>query len=117
MKTKVDKIEIEGVTYVPEATSKSKVIEIDGSESPWVIGEKYLIRTVTMIQVGRLVTVTGNELVLKDASWVADTGRFHTALATGELKEVEPFIDDVIVSRGAVVDATKWRHELPISQK
>jgi len=85
--------------------------------SPWVVGKCYLIRTVTMTNTGRLVAVTDNELVLEDAAWVADTGRFYSALKTGDLNEVEPFIGRVIVGRGAIVDATEWMHELPKEQK
>jgi len=74
--------------------------------SHWKMGKIYLIRTVTMIQVGRLVAVTDKELVLEDAAWIADTGRFSDALKSGELKEVEPFPDgQVIVGRGAIIDA------------
>src|SRR3990167_4090803 len=47
---------------------------------PWKIGKCYLIRTVTMIDTGRLVEVTEQELVLEDAAWIADTGRFADAL-------------------------------------
>jgi hypothetical protein len=86
--------------------------------SPWEIGKNYLIRTVTMIQTGRLVTVTQQELVLEDAAWIADTGRFADALKSCEFDEVEPFPSDrqVIVGRGAIVDAIQI-HELPRNQK
>ncbi len=84
---------------------------------PWMIGEKYLIRTVTMTQVGRLTHVYSGELVLDEASWVADTGRFHDALAKGTLSEVEPIIGPAIIGRGAIVDACLWKHELPKVQK
>ena len=77
-------------------------------DSPWEIGKNYLIRTVTMIQTGRLVAVTGQELVLEDAAWIADTGRFAEALKTGKFSEVEPFpAGRVIVGRGAVIDAVQ----------
>jgi hypothetical protein len=74
----------------------------------WEIGAVYLIRTVTMIDTGRLVAVTEHELVIEDAAWIADTGRFSDALKKAEFGEVEPFPDGrVIVGRGAVVDAVK----------
>lgn len=74
--------------------------------SHWVIGKAYLIRTVTMIQTGRLVKVTDKELVLEEAAWIADTGRFSDALVTLNFNEVEPFPDGlVIVGRGAIIDA------------
>lgn len=119
MKTKIEELTIEGVTYIPKnsITESTKVIELNGQESPYVLGEKYLVRTVTMTQLGRLIMITDKELVLENACWVADTGRFSAALLTGELNEVEMFCSDVIVSRGAIVDATIWLHDLPIKTK
>lgn len=76
--------------------------------SPWSIGENYLIRTVTMIDTGRLVMVTEHELVLEDAAWIPDTGRFANSIAKAEFSEVEPFpTGQVIIGRGAIVDAVK----------
>lgn len=95
--------------------------EIGGCNSPqqdhpWKIGENYLIRTVTMIQVGRLESVGEHELLLSSAAWVADTGRFYDALKTGKLNEVEPFLNDVIVGRSSICDASIWTHKLPREQ-
>lgn len=84
---------------------------------PWVLGKNYFIRTVTIHLIGKLCFVSDKELLLKDASWVADRGRFHDALKTGELNEVEPFVNNVIVNRGSVIDATVWGHCLPTEQK
>lgn len=83
----------------------------------YVVGRAYLIRSVTHYYVGRLVAVTATDFVLTDASWVADTGRFHDCLKTGSLNEVEPFILPVIVSRAPIIDATEWTHPLPREQK
>lgn len=83
----------------------------------WQIRKNYVIRTVTMIQVGTLVKVTPDELVLKNAAWVADTGRWHNFLKSGSVNEVEPFVDDVIVGRHSIIDATLWKHELLTKQK
>ena len=75
-------------------------------DAHWQIGKVYLIRTVTMIQTGRLIQVADKELVLEDAAWIADTGRFSHALTSLEFGEVEPFPDgQVIIGRGAVIDA------------
>ena len=77
---------------------------------PYQLGKVYLIRTVTMIQTGRLIRVTPQELVLEDAAWIADTGRFADALTSCQFDEVEPFPDGhVIVGRGAIVDAVQIR--------
>lgn len=75
-------------------------------DSHWEIGKCYLIRTVTMIDTGRLVAITDKELVLESAAWIADTGRFADAVASAEFFEVEPFPDGkVIINRSAVIDA------------
>lgn len=78
-------------------------------DSHWQIGKIYLIRTVTMINTGILVKVTSQELVLKDATWIADTSRFSDALTSCKFNEVEPFPDDaeVIIGRGSVIDAVQ----------
>jgi hypothetical protein len=76
--------------------------------APWEIGKIYLIRTVTMIDTGRLVAVTPQELVLEDAAWIADTGRFAQAVEKAEFGEVEPFpAGRVIVGRGSIIDAVQ----------
>lgn len=77
-------------------------------QGAWEIGKNYLIRTVTMIDTGRLVAVGEHELVLEDAAWIADTGRFAQAVAKAEFGEVEPFPDGrVIIGRGSIVDAVR----------
>lgn len=77
--------------------------EVNG---PWEIGENYLIRTVTMIDTGKLVAVGPQELVLESAAWIADTGRFMGALQTVSFNEVEPFPEGrLILGRGSIIDA------------
>lgn len=119
MKKQIEKLTIEGKDYVLEESLKKEVktIELTGEESVWEIGKNYLIRTVTMIQLGKLKSVTDKELLLSDACWVADTGRFHKALETGQLNEVEMFHRDVIVGRGGIIDATEWLTDLPEKTK
>lgn len=86
-------------------------------DHPWEIGKNYLIRTVTMIDAGKLVAVTSQELVLEDAAWIADTGRFANALEKLDFNEVEPFpAGRVIIGRGAVIDAVQIG-EVPRCQK
>ena len=88
---------------------------------PWKIGEKYLIWTVTMIQVVILTGVYETELTLDKAAWIADTGRFETALKEGidkiESSEIEMFSGEIIVGRGAIIDAVIYNPDLPTSQK
>lgn len=86
------------------------------SESPYQIGQAYLIRTVTLYYTGKVIRVTPKEIILEDAAWIADTGRFSDALKTGVLNEIEP-MGEVIIGRGAVVDAARWNHALPKEKK
>lgn len=87
------------------------------SDSAWEVGKIYLIRTVTMTNTGRLVAVTDQELVLEDAAWIADVGRFSDALKSLSFGEVEPFPDgNVIIGRGAVIDAVLI-HDVQRSKK
>jgi hypothetical protein len=83
----------------------------------WVVGNAYFIRTVPHYYTGRLVAIHDKELVLTDAAWIADTGRFSTALTTGVFSEVEPFPRPITINRAALSDATEWPHPLPRDQK
>lgn len=82
-------------------------------KNPIAVGRPVFIRTVTHYYTGRIVEASSELIVLEDAAWVADTGRFSEALSTGTLREVEPFPHPVAVSRGALVDVTDWPHPLP----
>ena len=84
---------------------------------PFQFDQAYLIRTVTFTSVGRVIEIYENFIVLEDAAWIADTGRFHNALRDGELNEVEPYPNGCIVGLGAIVDAQPWIHALPLQQK
>ena len=100
---------------IKELATLTNIQPVDNSA--WEIGKNYLIRTVTMIDTGRLVAVTTNELVLEDAAWIADTGRFTQALESAEFGEVEPFpAGKVIIGRGSVIDAVQIK-KIPRSQK
>ena len=84
---------------------------------------KVIIRTVTLHYVGEVVEghagLLPGSIALRKCSWVADTGRWSVALATGQLGEVEPYPpEDVVeISAGAVVDIAPWHHELPTTAK
>lgn len=82
-----------------------------------LFGTNVLVRAVTFYYTGRLVDIAEGFLVLADAAWIADTGRFNVALSTGKLNEVEPYPGACYVNAGAVVDVSPWNHELPRSVK
>ena len=98
---------------VKELCKIAEVLEGGGEpeRGPWQIGKKYFIRTVTMHLTGELISVSKQELVLKDAAWIADSGRFNEAIRDiNKCSEVEPFAENVIVGRGSIVDATIISH-------
>jgi hypothetical protein len=88
---------------------------------PFEIGKNYFIRTVTMSHVGKLEAVYDDILVLSSASWVADTGRFNNAMKSGleaiDSSEIEPFVNNVFIGRGALIDMTIYNFPLPTKQK
>ncbi len=107
---KPETLKIDDIEYVRKDSGPASIKYENGKHGPWRLGEQYLIRTVTMIQHGTLVDVTEHELVLVNAAWIADTGRFASFLA-GKCKpnEVEPFPanEPVIVGRGSIIDAVR----------
>lgn len=87
-------------------------------DHPYPVGEAVFIRSVTYHYTGRLVRVTPGELVLIDAAWIADSGRFGAALVSGTLDEIEPYPDgEIVVPRGCVTDVCRWNHALPRAVK
>ena len=86
-------------------------------QHPYDIGANYFIRTATYHHTGKLVEVGDKELVLEQACWIAESGRFADALSSCNFSEVEPFpAGRVIIGRGAIIDAVKI-NTIPTSQK
>jgi hypothetical protein len=114
----IETITINNVEYVKKgAFEVPQPTRLESSETYFEIGKGYLIRTVTMIDTGRVVAVNEHEIVLEDAAWIADTGRFSDALKSAKFNEVEPFPDGVvIIGRGSVIDAVRFE-KLPREQK
>lgn len=77
------------------------------------VGEKIIVRTVTHYFTGRVVDVTPEWIALGDAAWIADSARWHEALCSGKLNEVEPYPGPCLVARGSVVDVSPWCSDLP----
>ncbi len=78
-------------------------------------GQNVYIRTVTYHYTGRLVGVIGDNLVVTDAAWIAESGRWSEALSNGfgRNAEIEPYPDGSNVTVGAIVDVSPWQHDLP----
>lgn len=80
---------------------------------PFKVGDCVFIRTVAHHQTGRIAAIGRDWIKLEDAAWIADSGRFSTALATGTLSEVEAIPSWCLVGRGSIVDMFPWSHPLP----
>jgi hypothetical protein len=102
-------------------TSLELTAEFTGTGSPsslpFEVGEKYFIRTVTYFATGKVKKIVGKFLVLEDAAWVADTGRFSGAINEGVLNEVEPVEVEMYLNVDSITDAFQWKHPLPREQK
>lgn len=97
--------------------TKKSELEYKKLDVPFKVGGCYFIRTVTYFATGRVKAIVGNFLVLDDAAWIADTGRFREAIMKGILNEVEPVDVDMFVNINSITDAFDWRHKLPREQQ
>ena len=97
---------------------ESRKAVAQATEAPWEVGKNYFIRTVTHHFTGHLLAVFPTELVLENAAWIADDGRFADALKSETFSEVEPYPANrrVIIGRGSVIDAVVV-NSIPTSQK
>lgn len=85
---------------------------------PFEVGKNYLIRTITMIDVGKVTKIVGNFIIMDNASWIADTGRWYECLKRPDVFiEVEPFTHPLIVNTQSIIDATLWPYSLPTEAK
>lgn len=76
-----------------KADAEAAMTMLGGSDDhPYQIGSNVYVRTVTFHHVGTLIRVTDKELVLTNASWIPDSGRWMQCMQTGEMAEVEPCI-------------------------
>jgi len=89
-------------------------VDVEGFNS--LIGGKWFFRTVTYHIVGKVKKVDFPIIELKDASWIASSGRFSDFLKTGEADEVEP-TGSHFINAQTIVDFFPFKHKLPTSQK
>lgn len=83
-----------------------------------MVGGKFFFRTVTYHVVGEVKKMVGRFAYLKEASWVADTGRFSDFIKNGvqSSSEIEP-VGEQFVNLDTVVDFFPWKHNLPTKQQ
>jgi hypothetical protein len=83
-----------------------------------LVGGKYYFRTVTYAAVGEVKKIVGRFVHLKNASWVADTGRFADFIKGGvqSSSEIEP-VGEQFLNLDTVVDFFPWKNDLPKKQQ
>ena len=122
--------------YAPDAGTLHTFITLDGVAapvidgmetgdfrsklSPFRLGQKVFLRKVTMIDTGVIVAVYDDYLVLVQAAWIADTGRYANAMKDGPtvFAEVEPYpaAKAIICALGDFVDGFHPDWDLPTKQ-
>jgi hypothetical protein len=102
--------------YFPETALTLKNEKIDINDLEDLVGKKWFIRTVTYHTVGKVTKIVGNFLVMEQATWVADSGRFMGAIKEGTLNETEP-VGECMINISSIVDMFPWKHSLKINQK
>lgn len=78
----------------------------------WKVGKTYLVRTVTMIYIGDLKSIESSELVLEDCAWIPETSRWNEFLNGKKPNEMEPYPNDVLIGRGAILDVTEYKERI-----
>lgn len=77
------------------------------TDSFYKTGKDYVVRTVTMIYLGEIKSETDSHLILTDCAWIPDTSRWNEFLNGKKPNEMEPYPNDVIVYKTAILDATE----------
>lgn len=110
-------ITVSDETYekIKSQLQEDEVEEVDVNALDDFVGKKLFIRTVTYHCTGKVVKRVGKFFELKDGAFIGDSGRFHDALSTGELSEVEP-TGQMWVNTDSIVDMFPWSHKLPKKQ-
>lgn len=79
-------------------------------------GDKVFIRTLTFHYTGEVVSDNGIFIELDNCAWIADSGRFSTAISKGIVNDVEP-IGKAKILYNNIIDCIDWKHDLPIEVK
>lgn len=105
--------EVKGVLCNPNAISQPCGQQVD-----WLaIGTLVAIRSVTLYYTGRIIANTSEYIVLEDAAWIADTGRWAEFVKNPEgANEIEPYSKPCLVFKGAIADITSVE-KIPLVQK
>lgn len=72
------------------------------------VGKIYLVQTATGFWMsGQLTEELSDHFVFEKAAWIANTGRFASALRLSEFDEVEPLPRALVIAKQAIVMAVE----------
>ncbi len=77
------------------------------------VGDAVIIRTVAYHYIGKVAHCDDQEIVLDEASWLAESARWSVTLTTGQVSELEPYPDWCCIRTATVVDYAPWNFPLP----
>ena len=82
------------------------------------VGLKYFFETVNKYFLGKVIFVSEDykRVVINNASWIADTGRFskfESGVATYNETEVYQKSTEVTIYIDTLTSSFKWKHDLP----
>ena len=100
-----------------QAINMDKAMDERGQTSGPLIGQAYLVRTVTHYYTGLVSAKSAKWLHLADAAWIPDTGRFSDCVAKAKCGEVEPYPSGTLINLDSTVDISPWNNPLPRTQK
>lgn len=91
------------------------------TDLPFELGRNYLFRTIGYHWLGRVIAFRGKFVVLDDASWIADTGRYGECLKGNLVQisssEIEPSPRQVVINSDHITDAVEYPFVLPRDAK
>ena len=75
-------------------------------EIPVLTGKSYFFRTVTYHTTGKVLRVEKGFVVVNNAAWIADSGRWADSVVKNEYEEVEIYPDnkEVYINIDSIVD-------------
>lgn len=112
--TKTIEISDESYEKIKDQLLADELVDISTLDD--LVGQKLFIRTVTYHMTGKVVNRMGAFIQLENAAWIADSGKFSTAIKEGALSEVE-YVGAMWVNLSSVVDFFPWKHDLPKTTK
>lgn len=94
-------------TYQRTAPEALPVVHTDPAYAH-LLGKRISARTVTMVDTGTLVAATDTDLILANADWIANTGKWSKFVRSGRGSEVEQFGPYyVAVSKQCLIEVTE----------